>query len=97
MPDFNAVLKHVSDYSTEQISLDDFEDRFRDDSRGAWSLEGFGNLCAAIESALSDYHFGPGVDEPLLRKELALLIGNSPVTPLLPRPESRRSSEKSVF
>jgi hypothetical protein len=74
MADLNAVLKHVGDYCAARISLDAFEDRFRDDSRGAYLVPEFDDLCVSIESALSDYHFGEGMDELLLRQELAKAV-----------------------
>ncbi len=74
MPDLNAVLKHVDNYCAGRVPLDSFEDRFLDDSRGAYVVPGFCDLYASIESLLSDYHFGEGVDENVLRKELAKAV-----------------------
>jgi len=65
----------VKSFRTGQADLDQFEDWFRTNSRGAYRRrgEGLSDVVAAIEAALSRYHF-EGLDESEMREELASAI-----------------------
>jgi hypothetical protein len=69
----NSLSLHIEEYRNGGISLDDFEDWFRDNSRGAYRVPEVSEACASVEAAFSRYYF-QGVGEDALRMELANTI-----------------------
>jgi hypothetical protein len=66
------VSQQIAVYRDAQISLDEFEDWFRSNSRGVYQADDSDDsrVTVAVESALSKFHF-QGITEDLLREELA--------------------------
>jgi hypothetical protein len=69
----NDLSKRVAEYQVGSILLDDLEDWFRDESRGAYCNDEISAVCASIEAAFSRYRF-EGIDEDSLRRELAHVV-----------------------
>jgi hypothetical protein len=69
----NDLSKQIAAYGQGSIALDQFEDWFRDESRGAYLDAPLWDLCTSVEAILSGY--SPRYStEDALRQELAAAI-----------------------
>lgn len=67
------LVEQTARYANDQISRDEFEDWFRTRSRGMYSGQSpTSDLIAAVEAALSEYHFET-TNEALLKEEILRL------------------------
>ena len=59
MLNLNDLSRQIARLRQGHLSLDDFEDWFRDNSRGAYACNdpGVAEACSFVESVLSEYHF----------------------------------------
>lgn len=74
MPSLADLSQTVAAYRRRDLSLGEFEDWFRTNSRGMFGEDAeFLDACMAIESAFSRYHF-EGISEQAFRDELANAI-----------------------
>lgn len=67
------LSKQIAAFRGGQISLDDFEDWFRTNSRGAYSIPDVSEAAASVEAAFSKYYF-QSIGEQQLSRELANAI-----------------------
>jgi hypothetical protein len=74
MPSMEELANSVENYRNGSLSLDDFEDWFRDSSRGMFGeSDGVREACLLIESAFSHVRFEDASEE-VFRGELAEAI-----------------------
>jgi len=73
MPILADLSQAVAAYRSGHMSLDEFEDRFRTSSRRMFAEgQSVVEICAAVEAALSRFHF-EGLDEDGLKAEMATI------------------------
>jgi uncharacterized protein (DUF1786 family) len=72
------LSQQVYAYENGRISLDDFEDWFRDNSHGAYQDESLSDICASIEAAFSKYYFQRG-GETQMRHEMVSAINKATI------------------
>src|ERR1035438_6416349 len=84
------LSQRIAEYKDAVLSLDDFEDWFRDHSRGSYGAGDarVNDAIVAVESALSKFHF-QGISEPRLGQELAAAIRPFSEAPEMVRAQSR--------
>jgi len=70
--------QQVYAYENGRISLDDFEDWFRDNYHGAYQDESLSDICASIEAAFSKYYF-QGSGETQMHQEMASAINKATI------------------
>jgi hypothetical protein len=82
MLSLEELQQHVEAYQQGRLSLDDFEDWFRDNSRGAYAsrIPGISEAAAAVEVAFSEYSF-QALDEMALIEELDRAANPAAQTP----------------
>jgi hypothetical protein len=74
MPSMEELVHSIEEYGVGRLALDDFEDRFRDNSRGMFgSSQDVLEVCLLIESAFSHLRF-EDTSEDVFRAELAAAI-----------------------
>lgn len=74
MLSLDQLLEHIAACQSGRVSLDDFEDWFRSNSRGSYrASESVSRAAAAVEAAFSKWAF-QGLDECGLREELGVAV-----------------------
>jgi hypothetical protein len=74
MPSIEDLASAATAFAEHRLSLDDFEDRFRDNSRGMFGgSPRFQEACLLIEAAISRLRF-EAVDESVSREDLAAAL-----------------------
>lgn len=63
------LSRQISAYELDQLSLDDFEDWFRSNSKGAYASSDVSELAASVEAALSKFYF-QRTGEQVLKQDL---------------------------